>query len=86
MRRNVIYSKEQDKHAGTGDIDHAVCVINGVLPMTPMGMNWQEREQGMFVKKCISFAFVEEKAAALATVPLEGARGNQDSLLLSSRH
>lgn len=58
----------------------------GVLPMTPTGMNWQKREWEIFVKKCISFAFVEEKAATLATVPLEGAQGNRDSLLLSSRH
>lgn len=54
--------------------------------MTPMGMNWQERKWEMFVKKCISFAFVGEKAATLAAVPQEGAQGNGDSLLLSSRH
>lgn len=58
----------------------------GVLPMTPMGMIWQEREWEILVKKWISFAFVEENAAALATVPLKRAQGNQDSLLLSSRH
>lgn len=54
--------------------------------MAPMGMNWQEREWEIFVKNCINFAFIEEKAATLATVPLEGAQGNKDSLLLSSRH
>lgn len=58
----------------------------GVLPNTQMGVNWQERELEIFAKKCISFACIEEKAAALATVPLESAQGNQDSLLLSPRH
>lgn len=58
----------------------------GFLPMTQMGVNWQERGWEIFAKKCISFACREEKAAALATVLLESAQGNRDSLLLSSRH
>lgn len=69
----------------TGDIYHAVWSV-GILPVTPMGMIWQERKWEILVKKGIGFAFVEENAAALATVPLKGAQGNQDSLLLSSRH
>lgn len=54
--------------------------------MTQMEAKWQEREWEIFAKKCISFACVEEKVAALATVPLENAQRNRDSLLLTSRH